>query len=59
MLLYEWGATGEEHTGVLFVDEKSIREGDIGGMLNALIEFWDLRQGWEWTNTVDFLRPSK
>jgi hypothetical protein len=58
-LLTEWGTIGQEHAGVLFVDDKTIREGDIVGMVNALIDAWDRTLDWEWKNTVDFLRSAR
>jgi hypothetical protein len=57
-LLYEWGTSGENHAGVLFVDEKTIAQRDIGGLVTAIIESWDRTLDWEWRNTVDFLRPA-
>ena len=55
-VLTEWGAVGEEHTGVLFVDGLTIPQSDIGGLVRALIAHWDLTHDWEWKNAISFLR---
>ena len=58
-LLTEWGSTGEAHAGVLFVDNLTVPQGDIGGLVRALIQHWDLTCAWEWTNVVSFLRAAQ
>src|SRR4051794_38148826 len=35
-LVSELGAEGEHHSGVVFVDQHSIRSSDIGGLVRAL-----------------------
>jgi hypothetical protein len=56
-VLTEWGFLGQEHAGVVFVDELSIAQSDIGGLVLALIAFWDQTWEWEWKNVISFLRP--
>src|SRR5438876_11170358 len=40
-VLTEWGITGEEHGGVIFIDERTIAQADLGGQVLALIAHWD------------------
>src|SRR5919198_6630745 len=35
-LLTEWGITGGEHAGVIFIDERTIAQADLGGQVLAL-----------------------
>lgn len=55
-LLTEWGGTGESHTGVVFVDERTIAQGDVGGQVRALVSHWEQTNTWDWTNQISFLR---
>lgn len=55
-LLTEWGGTGESHAGVVFVDERTIAQGDIGGQVRALVSHWEQTSTWDWTNLISFLR---
>ena len=57
-LLTEWGVTGEEHAGVLFIDELTILQGDIGRQVLALIAHWDQTQDWDWTDLISFQRSA-
>lgn len=58
-LLSEWAAEGKSHAGVLFVDDRSIRQGDVGGFLRALVALWDQTQDWEWMGRVGYLAPAR
>lgn len=55
-LLTEWGGAGESHAGVVFVDERTVGQGDIGGQTRALIHHWEQSHTWDWTNLISFLR---
>ena len=57
-LLLAWGASGETHAGVVFVDNATIAHNDIGGLVRAIIARWDEAKDWDWTNRVDFLRTA-
>jgi hypothetical protein len=57
-LLAEWGVTGEDHHGVIFVDHLTIRRDDVGGLVRALIQHWDKNSAMDWTNVIDFLRAA-
>ncbi|HZO91742.1 MAG TPA: hypothetical protein VFB38_25705 [Chthonomonadaceae bacterium] len=58
-VLVAWGSVGEEHSGVIFIDELTIFQGDIGGQVAALIEHWEATHTWEWKNRVMFLRATR
>ena len=58
-LLTEWGITGEEHAGVIFIDERTIAQADLGGQVLALIAHWDQTHEWEWRNVIAFLRSAR
>jgi hypothetical protein len=55
-LLRTWGEQGTAHGGLIFVDEKSIPQSDIGGMARALCELWKFQGDADWTNRCFFLR---
>ena len=55
-LLRTWGEEGIDHGGVIFVDEESIAQNDIGGMARSLCELWKLLGGVDWTNRCFFLQ---
>ena len=55
-LVMQWAAEGRAHTGVIFIDDRSIVQEDVGGQLRALIDLWDQAHTQDWTNTVRFLK---
>ena len=55
-ILTAWGVTGEEHAGVVFVDDLTIPQHDLGGQVLAIIAHWYKTQEWDWKNRIDFLR---
>lgn len=46
-LLVEWGISGTDHAGVLFLDDASIRPADTGGQVRAVILHWDETHDWD------------
>jgi hypothetical protein len=54
-LLSEFALNGIEHSGVIFVDERTLASRDIGGLLRAVIAFYDRYSEWDWTNRIGFL----
>jgi hypothetical protein len=52
-----WGFHERANAGVVFVDERSIRPNDAGGLDRNLVELWDPRGYEDWTNIVHFLKP--
>lgn len=55
-LLKTWMEEGRNHSGVIFVDEKTISPADIGGLVRALSELYKTMGNWDWTDRVCFLR---
>jgi hypothetical protein len=57
-LVIQWMEEGRDHAGVVFIDERSILQEDIGGQVRALIALWDTAHSEDWTNMVFYLKPS-
>lgn len=57
-LLKIWAEEGASHSGVIFVDEKTIAPSDIGGLGNALSELVRATQRQDWAGRVCFLTKS-
>src|SRR6201984_1159882 len=55
-LLKVWGEAQRKHSGVIFVDEKTISPSDTGGLVRALSNLLRKTAKWDWTNRVCFLR---
>lgn len=55
LLLAEMAADKEDHSGVLFVDDATLRSNDFGGLVNALLVHWQQYEHEEWSNRVAFL----
>ena len=56
LLLKTWNESGEDHGGVIFVDEKTISPADGGALVRALTSLVREAVDWDWTNRVSFLR---
>jgi hypothetical protein len=56
-LLRTWGEQGIDHAGLIFVDEKSLPQNDVGGMARSLCALWNLTGDADWTNRCFFLQP--
>lgn len=57
-LVAEWGIVGVTHTGVIFVDDRTIRSNDFGGLVTAIERLWSRQHEQDWTNYTQFLdRP--
>jgi len=56
-VLKEWGAEGFHHGGVVFVDNRSFPEGNVGVVMQALLALWRQRGKDDWTDSVHYLRP--
>jgi hypothetical protein len=54
-LLMKWGEQGRSHTGVIFVDERTIAPGDIGGLVRALASLFSDFGHRNWENRLMFL----
>jgi hypothetical protein len=57
-LLSVLGAFGDEHSGVVFIDNHSIPSQDFGGLVSALLLLLTDAGDWDWTNRMHFLRPA-
>lgn len=55
-LLKEWAETGRHHAGVVLVDEKTVRQKDVGGLLRALRRLVAQSGTENWNDRVVFLR---
>ena len=55
-LLKAWAEQGQEHSGVIFVDEKTIPPADVGALVQALSNLFRRAAKWAWTNRICFLR---
>jgi hypothetical protein len=55
-LLKRWAEEGHAHTGVIFVDEKTISPAGIGGLVKALTLMVKQTRTWDWADRILFLR---
>jgi hypothetical protein len=55
-LLKAWAEEERSHGGVIFVDEKSISQAEIGGLVSSLTILTNEARKWDWTNRVSLLR---
>lgn len=54
-LLMELASDGEPHSGVLFVDDASIRNNDFGKLVTALLAHFEKYGTEDWADRVAFL----
>lgn len=57
-LLVQWGASGIDHAGVVFIDDRTIPSNNFGALVRALAALWDADHKEDWINRVDFLRQA-
>ncbi len=50
---------GCEHTGVIFVDQKTIPPNNFGLLVRSLIDLWKTEKENDWKNRVIFLKALK
>ena len=55
-LIKAWSEAGRDHGGIIFVDGKTIRTSDFGGLIDALAKLFQESGKADWTNRVCFLR---
>lgn len=55
-LLKLWAEAGQDHSGVIFVDQKTIPSSDFGGLIHALQNLFRESAKWDWMNRISFLR---
>lgn len=51
-----WAESGQDHGGLIFVDEKTIPPSDFGELIGALLKLHQAAAKWDWPNRVVFLR---
>jgi hypothetical protein len=59
VLLAELAAEGDDHAGVVFVADASIRSDDFGGLVRALDRNWQRLNDVDWTNRMAYLEPAR
>jgi Domain of unknown function (DUF5615) len=57
-LLLLFAEQGLSHGGILFVDQRTIASDDFGGLVRALIWFWEEHHEQDWANRLAYLRPA-
>ncbi|MCC7371279.1 MAG: DUF5615 family PIN-like protein [Chloroflexi bacterium] len=55
-LLKVWAETGRPHSSVILMDERTIRQGDVGGLVRALRLLIQRDSQTPWTDRAVFLR---
>ena len=55
-LLQAWATKGLSHQGVIFIDERTCKPQDFGGIADALIGIWDTMHAFEWKDRAAFAR---
>jgi hypothetical protein len=55
-LLKNWAEEGRQHGGVIFVDEKTISQADIGGLIQSLDKLVKEARDLDWTDRIYFLQ---
>lgn len=55
LLLKSWMEQGRNHSGVIFIDEKTISPADIGGIVRALSSLYKHSGTLDWTDRIVFL----
>jgi hypothetical protein len=57
-LLEAWAAQGRSHGGVVFMNARTIRQGDYGGLIRALQALVEAHGDEDWHDIVAYLRPA-
>jgi predicted nuclease of predicted toxin-antitoxin system len=58
-LLAELYADGENHAGVVFIDDQTIPSNDFGALTRALILMWERFGAEDWLDRIRFLEKPK
>ncbi len=56
-LIMQWAIEGHDHAGIVFIDEKSIAQENVGGKVRAIISLWNKANSMDWTNAIGYLKP--
>jgi hypothetical protein len=54
-LLRDWAEQGIAHSGVIFIDDQTIAQGNFGGIVRALVELWEAEKNSRWRDRVIYL----
>jgi hypothetical protein len=54
-LFFEFMQNGEDHAGVIFVDQNTVASDAFGTLIRSLTRCWDACDSWDWTNRVTYL----
>lgn len=57
-LLKEFAETGQQHSGVILVDERTIRQADVGGLVRALRSLVRVHGHEPWLDRVVYLQAA-
>jgi hypothetical protein len=52
----EWAERGEPHAGLIFVDDHTFAQNDVGGIVRALVRLLDTLGDVSWENRQVYLR---
>lgn len=55
-LLRDFADQGVDHGGVVFIDDRTIAQRDLGGIVRALCALWQASGKSDWRNCVEFLQ---
>lgn len=55
-LLKVWAETGQQHSGIVLIDDRTITQADVGGLVRALRRLIQDSGNEPWTDRVVFLK---
>lgn len=58
-LLKSLSLQGQQHSGIVFIDQKTIAASDIGKLTKALLSLWKAENKGVWTNRIVFLQSPR
>ncbi len=59
-LVKSWAEQGIPHSGIIFIDDKTIRQDDLGAIVRAVGQLWEKERNADWLNRVVYLtRPAE
>ncbi|MDJ0572206.1 MAG: DUF5615 family PIN-like protein [Pleurocapsa sp. MO_192.B19] len=56
-ILIEWGQNNIQHSGVIFIDYRSIPPNNFGKLVKAIIWLWDNQHQANWRDRIIYLQP--
>lgn len=56
-ILIEWGQSNIQHSGVIFIDYRSIPPNNFGKLVKAIIWLWDNQKLANWRDRIIYLKP--